>query len=101
VIGKARKDADLPAAQVARRAGVDPATYSRIESGEIENPSFEALVRIARVLGVSLEELAGAVAPDHDRRNLAADGIRTNEALRKLRTQLRGALKTLDRLIAD
>ena len=43
--------------EVARRAEIDPAHLSRIERGE-RTPSLEALIRLARVLGLrELERL--------------------------------------------
>jgi len=48
----------LSRSEVARRAEVDPAMLFRIENADNSAPTFAAVVRIARVLGASLELLA-------------------------------------------
>lgn len=55
--------ADKSAADVARESKVSMATLSRILNGDTENPSFTNMSRIAEVLGVSLDTLAGTSAP--------------------------------------
>lgn len=42
---------------VAREAGIDPATLNRIERGRIKNPQPQTLEAIASVLGVRLTDL--------------------------------------------
>lgn len=53
-----REELQLTARQVAERAGVDPATISLVERGRMPNVSFVNLSRIARALGISLDDLA-------------------------------------------
>jgi DNA-binding XRE family transcriptional regulator len=48
---RAREGAGLSSAEVARRAGIDPASMSRLESGRNANPTFETLTRYAAALG--------------------------------------------------
>lgn len=43
--------------QLARLSGVGPATISRIELGKCPEPTAEALVRVARILGTTCEYL--------------------------------------------
>lgn len=53
----ARKDARLSLRELARRADVPPSQLSRIESGEIQRPSSDALFAIARAFGKPPEPL--------------------------------------------
>lgn len=53
----ARKAAQLTQAQLAERAGIEQATVSDLEAGKIRKPSYETVVRLARALNVSAEEL--------------------------------------------
>lgn len=48
----------LSANEVARRADLSQAQYSRIESGLAKSPGFEIMWRICRVLGIKLDDLA-------------------------------------------
>ncbi len=52
----------LSGAEVARRAGVDAGTVSRIERGQIPNPTAKTLLSLGEVLGIPESELF-AVAP--------------------------------------
>jgi len=58
---EARKSLGLTQAELARRVGLTRAAYSNIESGT-KNPSLETALRIAAVLGRSVEELFGRPA---------------------------------------
>ena len=55
----ARRRRGLTSAQVAERAGTTRVTISRLENVHKPAVSFDVLVRIAQVLGVSLNYLAG------------------------------------------
>ncbi|HKP39460.1 helix-turn-helix transcriptional regulator [Mycobacterium sp.] len=57
-----RIDAGLSGAEVARRAGVDVGTVSRIERGQIASPTAKTLLAMGKVLGISATELF-AIAP--------------------------------------
>ena len=57
-----RVAAGLSAAEVARRAGVDVGTVSRIERGQIASPTAKTLLAMGKVLGISASELF-AIAP--------------------------------------
>lgn len=48
-----RSQAGLSPAELARRAGISRAVYSRMESGQ-RKPSFDTLQKIARALNCSL-----------------------------------------------
>lgn len=56
-IRSARTDLGLTMLQASQRCGVDEATISRLEAGKIPNASFNILSRVARGLGMSLDEL--------------------------------------------
>ena len=54
----ARQIARLTQYELARRAGVDPALISRLETGRgSRRPSYEAIVRISRALNLAPDEL--------------------------------------------
>ena len=54
----ARQIARLTQQELAKRAGVDPALISRLESGRrARRPSYEAIVRISRALNVAPDVL--------------------------------------------
>lgn len=53
-----RKQRKLTQVKLAKKAGVDSITISRIERGEFE-PSTALLSRLARVLGVPIVHLLG------------------------------------------
>jgi transcriptional regulator with XRE-family HTH domain len=56
VLRKAREAADLTQQEVATKAGVHVNFYARVERGE-ENPSFEKLQSIMKVLGIKSLDL--------------------------------------------
>jgi transcriptional regulator with XRE-family HTH domain len=60
VIRRLREDRGITQEDLAHEAGVTTGTLSRIERG-LANPAWTTVARIARALGVSLEELGAAV----------------------------------------
>jgi transcriptional regulator with XRE-family HTH domain len=56
-IRTARKDVGLSQEEVARRAGLSLKGMGEIERGDIEDPHISSLAKIARALGVPLEDL--------------------------------------------
>ena len=66
-----RQKRGYSARQLARLAGVPPATIVKVESGEREYPSLPAALKIAQALGVTLDYLAGAYE-DEDSQHLSA-----------------------------
>lgn len=52
-----RQKAGLSQDQLARKSDVAYTTLTKIETGVIKNPSVYTVVRIARVLSVSVEDL--------------------------------------------
>lgn len=102
-IREARKDASLSISAVARASGIDPAVLSRVESGG-RGLRFDTACRIARALGISLDELAGnaglldnAASPSkRGARN--ASVIHKAEALARVRRLLRSALTELTQI---
>lgn len=64
---QARRRSGLTVRQVADDAGMTPATVSRLETGHIESPRPDHLARLARTLGLELEDLyalAGYLMPE-------------------------------------
>jgi transcriptional regulator with XRE-family HTH domain len=51
---------------VALAAGVSVETLRKIETGRIPTPAFFTVVAVARVLGLSLDELSTSTSPDHE-----------------------------------
>lgn len=56
-VRKTRKKAGLSQDKLAREAGIAYNTVVKIESGENKNPTIDTLSKIAKVLGVSVDEL--------------------------------------------
>jgi transcriptional regulator with XRE-family HTH domain len=54
-----RRRAGLSQYALAERAGVDPMTISRVESGQKKRLELETAARLARVFGISLDQLCG------------------------------------------
>jgi transcriptional regulator with XRE-family HTH domain len=54
---QARESAALTQQQAAEAAGVPQSYWSRLETGGRQNPSMDVLVRVARAVGVSLDDL--------------------------------------------
>jgi transcriptional regulator with XRE-family HTH domain len=67
VIEDLREGVGISRATLARAAGIDPGTLTRIESGERINLRFETVCRIASALGVSADTIAAQTgyAPGH------------------------------------
>jgi DNA-binding XRE family transcriptional regulator len=53
-VRKLREGAGLTQAELARKMGVSQQTISRLESGEVDNPTVATLERIARATGHQL-----------------------------------------------
>ena len=60
---KLRKNLGLTQQQVAAKLGIDRTTYTKYETG-VSEPSFEMLIRLSQLLGISLDELFGAPIDD-------------------------------------
>ena len=67
-----RRRAGLSQQEIAARAGLDTMTISRIESGVKKRLEIETAARLARVLGVSLDQLCGLEPPVEDVVSLAS-----------------------------
>jgi len=57
-IKKLRKKYHLSQEQLAKKADITYSTLIKIESGNNKNPTLETLQKLAKVLKVSLDELA-------------------------------------------
>lgn len=89
-----RKRLGLTQAELAEEADLAPQTISRIERGALE-PSVTTLVALAKVLSVSLDDLAGLYAkPD------ASSRLSSKAALLKPKTQ-DALIKLVGALIDD
>jgi transcriptional regulator with XRE-family HTH domain len=62
VLRKARGPASL--GEVAVAAGISVETLRKIETGRIATPAFFTVAALARILGLSLDDLAVRVVPD-------------------------------------
>ena len=77
LLKRERERAGMTVRQLADAAGLVPSTVSRLETGFIATPRPEHLQRLARALGIDVEELYAAV------------GYLTEGALPELRPYLR------------
>jgi transcriptional regulator with XRE-family HTH domain len=95
--------------ELARRAAVNHPTLQRIETGKSADPSVSIVARIARTLGVSIEELLGLefspILPLEDRaraeaaaRRAIEGGAAVTDALADIRKQLRLMNRRLEAL---
>ncbi|UIX29829.1 helix-turn-helix domain-containing protein [Streptomyces sp. GQFP] len=50
-------------AEIAARAGLSAETLRKIETGRAPTPAFFTVAALARVLGLSMDELVGQCAP--------------------------------------
>ncbi len=57
-----RREMKLTQAQLAKQSGLTQATISRLESGEVTQLKSDALVRLAKALGVTVDFLVGKEA---------------------------------------
>lgn len=53
---KARLQKGLTQIEVAKKAGVHPNTYAKIERGE-QNPTFPTIKKVAKVLDINLADI--------------------------------------------
>ena len=60
-----KDEAGMSNHDISERSGVPLGTVNRIRAGTTENSSFEAIAAIVRVLGGSLDELAGIPTKSH------------------------------------
>ena len=54
-----RRAQNLSRYELAKRADLSPAYVGQLETGRIQSPSVAFAARIAKVFGVTIEELAG------------------------------------------
>jgi transcriptional regulator with XRE-family HTH domain len=57
-----RKGMRLTQHALAAKSGLRPETISRIERGAVENPETDTLAKLARALGVKIDEVIGSCA---------------------------------------
>jgi transcriptional regulator with XRE-family HTH domain len=85
LLKRERERVGLTVRQLADTAGLVPSTVSRLETGFIASPKPEHLQRLARALGIDVEEL------------YAEAGYLTSGALPELKTYLRSKYGLTDR----
>lgn len=56
-IKRARKKLELTQEQLAVKAGIPYATLSKIESGQVTNPTVSTLKKIADALSISVDDI--------------------------------------------
>jgi transcriptional regulator with XRE-family HTH domain len=56
-IKRARKKLELTQEQLAVKAGIPYATLSKIESGQVTNPTVSTLKKIADALNISVDDI--------------------------------------------
>ena len=71
---KLRKNLRLTQQQVAAKLVIDRTTYTKYETG-VSEPSFEMLIRLSQLLGISLDELFGAPVDDRLLASVSDSGI--------------------------
>lgn len=58
VLREVRIEAGLSARDIERLSGMSTGIISQIESGRRQNPGFSTILKLARAIGVSMEDLA-------------------------------------------
>jgi len=66
---QARRTAGITQQQLCQRAGLSYSTLAKIERGAIKSPSIFTIQQIASVLGLTLDQLIGAVTPAQGQTN--------------------------------
>ena len=101
-----RQRAELTQSELARKAGIAPNHLSRLESGEKIDPRFATMIRLAKVLGVSLDTFANGIArrissrksTDANAAQIRTDLDDAKLAISAVDRQLRRLLKSLARV---
>jgi transcriptional regulator with XRE-family HTH domain len=96
VLKSARISLGLSQSEVAKKAGIAAAQLSQIESDNRPDPQFSTIIKIARVLDLSLDDLAMKVAPGGISRK-RQDSKRISQRLKKIVAsvdELRSLLQT-------
>lgn len=84
-VKETRERAGLSQEDVARRADMSSAYVSRLERGVVPNPKTTDLVRIARALGLTLEDLTADPAADDLQESSPDDDVVTyNDLARRV-----------------
>jgi len=101
-IRTARERAKMTQSQLARALGVAQGTIARIESGGREAPRFTTVVKIATVLGISLDALAvdAGILPRSTAVSESAGRAATARALRGLQAARERLADSDDQLAA-
>lgn len=60
-IQRIRKEKSMTQDELARKADMPYATLAKIESGMVKNPTIMTLIKLARVLGVKVDDFIGKI----------------------------------------
>jgi putative transcriptional regulator len=90
-VKRIREEQRYTQTEIARRCGVTPAAISGLEHGDF-TPSTPLLVKLARALGVSVEEL---LAPVHHVR-MPYDSMEVSDEVKKASVRLEKVRQILD-----
>jgi transcriptional regulator with XRE-family HTH domain len=82
VLRQIREDADLSRSAVARKAGMEPGALLRVEQGRA--PTFELVYRVAKALGISMDDVAAAAFGRGARPAAEPGAAQMAEGLRRL-----------------
>ena len=83
VCREARSYASLSQRDLARRAGVSPATITRIESGRMQ-PTIATLDKIVRAAGLELDLVVSDPDPDHRKAVAHRAGLSIEDRFREI-----------------
>lgn len=60
-VQKIRKEKGLTQDELARKADMPYTTLAKIESGMVKNPTIMTLIKLAKVLGVKVDDFIGKI----------------------------------------
>lgn len=101
ILRRRRIEEGLSQSVVAKRAGIHAAMLSRIERDERSDPYFTTVARVARVLSLSLDEIAstrgGSAKGTRSPRSQHGDLVAAHAEVQRIRKQMdRLARRTAD-----
>ncbi len=92
-----RDEAGLSRSGLARLAGVDPSYVIRLEQGKAPNPPINTVARLAKALGMTIDELLGTADEGRSKRNVSAR--KRAQLVHAIKLNLADAMKALDELL--
>lgn len=93
-IRKARKEKGWTIKKLSVRTGISQAYLCELETGACKNPTLEKMVRISKILGISLNSLANEEM-EINQQKLSKQGIMKefDQLIAKLREWVEGEIK--------